>query len=166
MFNFLLEKVLEVTKVTKVSDHASPFYSAPETRRGIKALLRVYKDHERGLDPDPADLDEALEMAEQYYSEFVYYWEWTGQEKEDLWFHRKGQEEEYEERLKEIKAALRSKDPRQKSIVLDTAINQWHTDTRVIAHLTLHGDPKIGHPARKVYNILDRLGRLTPPPED
>lgn len=165
MIDEIYDKLTEVTKQITWKRGVE----APEYKRGMQPLLRVYKDHERGLTPDVVDLDDALAMVEQYYSEFVHYFEWMGEEPVEYeWGSRKQNirwNREYKERLKEIEKALHSTDVNFKSIVLDTAINQWHVDTTVIKHLVHSSVKDTSRAASEVHRILKRLGRLKPHPE-
>jgi len=133
---------------------------------GIRALHKVYKDQERGLDPDSADVVEALDMLGQYYKEYL---EWYDK------YKRKGNFAEYMEdlpirtayhkRWREIQDALKGRVDQM--IALDNAINQWHRDYPVIAHLSFQIDEdeevdasELVSMIEDIEKILSALGRL------
>lgn len=103
-------------------------------RSKVQAIYKIYKDHERGLEPDLTDLDKALDGMYEYYKSYI---EW--------WGKSYGREEgrgtslklDYRKRLIEIIGALNSDSKRRKIIALDNAINQWHIDYPVIQHLSM-----------------------------
>ena len=141
-------------------------------RRTIVAIGKVYKDHSRGLDPDPIQVETALLGLKNYYIEYI-----------DWWAQGYGRDESfklkmaYTKRLEEIQDSLKSGDSKDQIIALDNAINQWHIDYPVIEHLRMsleemgdeefdNGgiDPKefeeLENLIEDTYSILQSLGRL------
>jgi hypothetical protein len=135
-----------------------------ESEKLIRTIYRIYKDHERKLDPEESDLDFALEGLEDYYVEYLEWWDHG---------YGKGEPKElkkaYKDRYNEIVAALSSKDAKGKIVALDNAINQWHMDFPVISHLGFEAEDEDEEQAREMgimalvddtSEILRRLGRL------
>ena len=123
-----------------------------ESEETIRAVYKVYKDHERGLDPEEVDLDVALRGLERYYVDYINWWE-RGAGRSDPGNLKKA----YRDRL------------RDKVIALDNAINQWHVDYPVIAHLEMelelegdedYLDQELMDAIENTTEILRRLGRL------
>jgi len=135
-----------------------------EGERTIRAIYRVYKDHERGTIPDTYDLYTALEGMKSYYSEYMEWWDQGCGKTEP-----KELKKAYRDRYDEIVSALSSREVKDKIIALDNAINQWHMDYPVIAHLEMKAGevmddallaPEIQKLFDDTYEILRRLGRL------
>jgi hypothetical protein len=127
-----------------------------ESEKTIRTIYKIYKDHERRLDPDIVDLDIALEGMEEYYVEYMEWWD-HGYGKEEP----KELKKAYKVRYNEIVAALSSKDTKDKIIALDNAINQWHVDFPVIAHLSMETEnEELVNLIYATGEILRRLGRL------
>lgn len=135
---------------------------------GVKALYKVYHDVERNIDPSPEDVFTALGMMEIYYDEYIQWYHKYAKHKihaEDAEIYKA-----YVKRLKEIRSAKAGKDPGEAIVALDTAINQWHCDYPVIAHLIMEiEDSAPGAASREkqmngwledVSMILTKLGRL------
>lgn len=131
---------------------------------GITALYRVYRDVEQNHDPDDIDVVKALRMMEQYYVEFL---DWY--EKCSFKLRRDDRLiiEAYRKRLREIKSALVGGNPGDALVALDTSINQWHRDFPVIAHLEMDQedlemdqDDHLSEIVGKIAGILQKLGRL------
>jgi len=130
-----------------------------EDSAGLKSLYRIYRDQEKGLDPDSSDLFVALSMMKKYYKDYLnWYSDYT-----DIERYKKELPviQDYQKRLQEIQQAIRSRDVRKQMIVLDTAVNQWHIDYPVIAHLGMETEEdELEDLSDKIAEILDRLGRL------
>ena len=135
-----------------------------ENEKLIRTIYKIYKDHERGLDPDESDLDIALEGMEAYYREYISWWT-KGYGKAEPINLKKA----YHDRHDEIVDALASKSRREKIIAVDNAINQWHVDYPVIGHLEMEAamDDEEGEREEEMeqivtdtMEILKRLGRL------
>ena len=131
---------------------------------GVKALYKVYHDVERNIDPSPEDIWTALDMMEDYYDGYLDWYKTYAKHK----IHAEDSEiyKAYVKRGKEIRAAKAGKDPGEALVALDTAINQWHRDYPVIAHLSMESgeaDDEAGEIEKwleDVGQILSRLGRL------
>jgi hypothetical protein len=131
---------------------------------GITALYRVYRDVEQNHDPDDIDVVKALRMMEQYYAEFL---DWYEKCSFKLRCDDRLIIEAYRKRLREIKSALVGGNPGDALVTLDTSINQWHRDFSVIAHLEMDQedlemdqDDHLSEIVGKVAGILQKLGRL------
>jgi len=125
---------------------------------GITALYRVYRDVEQNHDPDDIDVVKALRMMEQYYAEFLGWYE-KGSFK--LRHDDRLIIEAYRKRLREIKSALVGGNPGDALVALDTSINQWHRDFPAIAHLEMdQEDDDLSEIVGKIVGILQKMGRL------
>jgi len=60
MFNELFERIFRLD----------------ESEEHIRAIYKVYKDHERNLSPEIVDLDTALEGMKDYYREYIGWWKY------------------------------------------------------------------------------------------
>jgi len=130
---------------------------------GVKALYKVYHDIERGIDPSPENVFEALYMMKGYYKGYL---EWYDKYEQD-----KIEDEEiykaYRKRLQEIQSAIIRKDPGEALVALDNAVNQWHRDFPALGHLVMDiDDPEsrrglqLDKWLEEVRQILTKLGRL------
>ena len=131
-----------------------------EDTAGLRSLHKIYVGQEKGLDPDPDDLFTALHMMEKYYQDFLEWYVHIDPErfKKELPVRR-----DYQKRLMEIQQALKSQDTGKQIIALDNAVNQWHIDYPVIAHLSMQAEDEDDEGysiVGKIADILDRLGRL------
>jgi ACT domain-containing protein len=142
-----------------IGGHKKSFYTIDEkvSVEGLRKLLRVYQYYEEGKEPNRLDVISSLEMLKSYYEEFVPWFKKieSRDEKEKLLFSH------YEDRLNEIISALESGDKKEQIIALDNAINQWHIDYPVIAHLGMEAEDTEGAIlSDDIASILSRLGRL------
>ena len=106
-------------------------------RKDIGVILNVYKSLEKGVPPDPRDLDKAVEYMYDFYEEYLQWYEDTkSYRRSDMEFRVY---KEFENRYNELESALfNSSAPfTLKVTALDNAINQLHIDYPVLAHLQM-----------------------------
>jgi len=130
-----------------------------EDAAGVNALYRVYHDVERDIDPSPEDVFTALHMMQEYYVDYLHWYDKgpVKTRREDKMII-----EDYRKRLREVTAAMGGRDLGGMLVALDTAINQWHRDYPVIAHLNMdQEDEELESVVDKVAEILIKLGRLS-----
>ena len=133
-----------------------------ESEKTLRTIYRIYKDQERGLDPEESDLDIALEGMEKYYRDYLDYWK-KGLEKRTP----AKLKQDFQKRYNEIVSAISSGSFKDKVIALDNGINQWHMDYPVLSHLgfeaELEDEEGISDTldlTADIEDLLTRLGRL------
>ena len=148
MFGSLFEKVFRLDENEKV----------------IRTIYKIYKDEEKGFEPEVDDLDVALEGMEEYYSEYLDWWKKGYGKREPAKLKR-----DYNKRYNEIVHALQSDSLKDKIIALDNAINQWHIDYPALVHLQMDAEEEaeeediteLSDIIDDIEEILRRLGRLS-----
>jgi len=157
MLKFVQDKLVESIK-KKLNESID--YS------GSEALYKVYHDIERNIDPSPEDIFEALNMMEEYYEEYL---EWYDKhagdkviaDKDVVKFGTKKVYEDYGKRLQEIKAAKTGKDPAKAVIVLDRAICQLHMDETALATMMLDvEDLEMGTQGERINQWLEGVAQI------
>ena len=132
----LLEKILQVN----------------EDAKGLSSLYKIYKGQEKGLDPDPVDLFNALYMMEELHKRYL---------------RSFPADETYRRRLQEIQQAFKSRDTGKQIIALDNAVNQFHLRYTDLLHLIeemeekgVRVEPELLDLILDIGGVLERLGRL------
>lgn len=139
-----------------------------EKGKGLQAILKVYRDVERGLDPREDDLDEGLsvfldylEMMNKGYREdpeALSYWASTEKQAEET-------RKRYSNREKEVENALRSSvSAGEKLIALDNVVDLVHHDYPALEHFLWSKEakenPKLKGLVFGIVKLLRRFGKF------
>jgi hypothetical protein len=132
-----------------------------------KPFLNFYYAQSRGLQPDENDVHECLYALEDYYVDYLkWYNDAPSRMREPA---QKRIYRDFQKQLLSIKSALGSKDLNRMIIAVDQGINQWHHDYPVVVHFAMEVLSNIEDENEadameeewyKVGDILKRLGRL------